>query len=62
MHVQNDIYRQVLAAVVSKNEKLIRELLQSAMSSGGPELPAEHFAVGFALGYLSADTEKCDGV
>lgn len=50
----NDLYRQLLIAARGGDEGQIRSLLHTAMQQGGPTLPVEHFAVGFALGVLHA--------
>lgn len=47
-----DTYTKLLAAARNDNEEQIRELMRIALSQGGPSLPVEHFAMGFALGTL----------
>lgn len=49
-----DTYTKLLAAARDGNEEQIRELMRIALSQGGPSLPVEHFAMGFALGTLDA--------
>lgn len=52
----NSKYRHLLDAARddSIKEGYIRMLMRSALESGEPKLPAEHFAMGYAIGKLES--------